>query len=273
MRGRRSPRRRSGKGASQDDIVSVRCPIELVDRDYILSLPDSSIAGDEEYVFKHNLEREALVSLTPTAARRTIMRHRRMDGFPRRVGGRSEEHFEMLARHREKAGATAVAAISYLRAADVARSRYAAAKAAELYRRVLPSSRGAISTTKTSAPGARTPGRRPSVARSQRRGYAPSWRCWRAPGDSVFEQRRGGALSDRAALSSARSPGGGRRHFTAALALVGQAHDERGVAYALEDIGKLHWLKGDYALALEYTLRSLACVARPAIVEASGSPS
>jgi len=31
---------------------------ELVDRDYLLRLPDSTFPGDEEYVFKHNLERE-----------------------------------------------------------------------------------------------------------------------------------------------------------------------------------------------------------------------
>jgi predicted ATPase len=38
---------------------------ELRERDYVLRLPDSTFADDEEYVFKHNLERETLLKLTP----------------------------------------------------------------------------------------------------------------------------------------------------------------------------------------------------------------
>jgi len=33
---------------------------ELVERDYILSMPDSTFPGEQEFVFKHNLEREQL---------------------------------------------------------------------------------------------------------------------------------------------------------------------------------------------------------------------
>ena len=43
----------------------------------------------------------------------------------------------MLARHREKAGAVALAASSYVQAGEAARSRYANAKAAELFARGL----------------------------------------------------------------------------------------------------------------------------------------
>src|SRR5262249_21361993 len=98
-----------------------------------LRLPDSTFAGDEEYVFKHNLEREALVRLTPPAGARR--HHRAIAEWLsfRESHDASEEFLEMLARHREKAGAAALAAVSHRRAGDVARQRYANAKAAELY--------------------------------------------------------------------------------------------------------------------------------------------
>ncbi len=58
-------------GEAADDVVVIRQLLtDLVDRDYVLRLPDSTFAGDEEYVFKHNLEREALVRLTPPASAR-----------------------------------------------------------------------------------------------------------------------------------------------------------------------------------------------------------
>src|SRR5262249_28852379 len=44
---------------------------EMVDRDYILRIPDSSIAGEHEYCFKHNLERELIAKMTePERARK-----------------------------------------------------------------------------------------------------------------------------------------------------------------------------------------------------------
>ena len=58
-------------GEAADDVVVIRQLLtDLVERDYVLRLPDSTFAGDEEYVFKHNLEREALVRLTPPASAR-----------------------------------------------------------------------------------------------------------------------------------------------------------------------------------------------------------
>jgi len=250
------------EGGEPDDIVSVRmCLSELVDRDYVLKLPDSSISGDEEYVFKHNLEREALVALTPSITARQY--HRAIAewlAFRDESAAASEEHLEMLARHREKAGAPAVAAISYLRAGDVARSRYAAAKAAELYAKGLTLFEDSdfddedmrLQALERQGDVLQSLGRNDEAHAAFVAMLAGSWRLGLLSKGGSAHSRIGRLFRARGRLEEAS------RHFTAALALVGQAHDERGVAYALEDIGKLHWLKGDYALALEYTLRSLA---------------
>ncbi|MBV9946742.1 MAG: AAA family ATPase, partial [Myxococcales bacterium] len=122
------------EGGDAADVLSVRQLLaELVERDYVLPLPDSALPGDEEYVFKHNLEREALERLTPPAsARRYHHSVAAWLGFRGNVAT-SEEYLEMLARHREKAGAVALAAASYVRAGEAARSRFANAKAAELF--------------------------------------------------------------------------------------------------------------------------------------------
>jgi len=100
------------EGGEAEDVVLLRQLLgELVERDYVLRLPDSTFAGDEEYVFKHNLEREALVRLTPAESARRY--HRALAEWLsfRRSSDNSEEYLEMLARHREKAGAAALAMI------------------------------------------------------------------------------------------------------------------------------------------------------------------
>ena len=104
---------------------------ELVDRDYVLRLPDSSFPGDEEYVFKHNLERERVSRLTsPSVAKRY---HQAIaDWLEHQADMRiHEEYVAMLAMHREAAGSQRQAAVAYVEAGDVARSRYAFAKAIE----------------------------------------------------------------------------------------------------------------------------------------------
>jgi tetratricopeptide (TPR) repeat protein len=250
------------EGGESDDIISTRmCLAELVDKDYILKLPDSSISGDEEYVFKHNLEREMLVSLTPPGTAR--QHHRAIAewlSFRDESNAASEEHLEMLARHREKSGCVAVAAISYLRAGDVARSRFAVAKAAELYEKGLTLLEGSdfddeemrIQALERHGDVLQSLGRNDQALVSFMDMLARSWRLGLLSKGGAAHSRMGRLYCARGRLDDAS------RHFTAALALMGQAHDERGVAFALEDIGKLRWQRGDYSLALEYTLRSLA---------------
>jgi tetratricopeptide (TPR) repeat protein len=261
-------------GEAADVLVTRQILSNLVERDYLLRLPDSTFAGDEEYVFKHNLEREALERLTASASSRFY--HRAIANwlsFRENIEA-SEEYLEMLGRHREKAGANALAAMAYVKAADVSRSRYANAKAAELYAKGLALLDGEQSASKSrSQPPNPTEeadedlrmralhhygdvlhalGRNEDALRAFTEMLARAWRLdLRSKGGAAHS--RIGRLHRETGLLDQAS-----RHFTAALALFGQSRDERGVGSTLDDIGKLHWLKGDYALALEYTLRGLA---------------
>jgi tetratricopeptide (TPR) repeat protein len=250
------------EGGEAEDVVLVRQLLgDLVERDYVLRLPDSTFAGDEEYVFKHNLEREALVRLTPPAGARRY--HRAIAewlGFRETTDAGSEEYLEMLARHREKAGAIALAASSFVRAGDVARSRYANSKAAELYARGLalleqcdPADEDLrLEALHHTGDVLQSLGRNDEAYRAFVEMLTRAWRLDLRSKGGAAHSRIGRLYRETGRLEDAS------RQLTAALALFGQAQDERGIASTLDDIGKLHWLKGDYPLALEYTLRSLA---------------
>src|SRR6202042_2248518 len=107
------------------DLAQLRAVLkELTERDYVLRLPDSTFAGDEEYVFKHNLEREQLLKLVPGAQQRR--NHQALaEWLAFRDVRTHEEYLGMLARHHELANLRSKAASSYLEAADVAHSHYA----------------------------------------------------------------------------------------------------------------------------------------------------
>jgi tetratricopeptide (TPR) repeat protein len=233
---------------------------ELRDRDYVLRLPDSTFAGDEEYVFKHNLERETLARLTPPAAARAY--HQAIAewlAFKEHVGT-SEEYLTMLARHREKAGRGAQAATAYVAAADVARSQYANAKAAELYATALALLGASKEAGGSEAIGAlhhygdvlQALGRTEDAMRAFRDMLTRAFRLdLRAKGGAAHS-RIGRLYRETGRLDRASA------HLDAALALFQDAEDERGVASTLDDVGKLHWLRGDYPKALEFTEKALA---------------
>jgi tetratricopeptide (TPR) repeat protein len=249
------------EGGESAEVVRVRQLLtELVERDYLLRLPDSTFASDEEYVFKHNLEREALERLTPAASARGY--HRAIAdwlAFRENVDA-SEEYLEMLARHREKAGAISLAAGSYVKAGDVARSRYANAKAAELYAKglaLLDECDHADEDLRLRAlhhdgDVLQSLGRNDEALRAFIEMLTRAWRLDLRSKGGAAHSRIGRLYRETGLLEQAE------RHLTAALALFGESRDERGVGSTLDDVGKLYWLKGDYPLALEYTLRGLA---------------
>jgi tetratricopeptide (TPR) repeat protein/type II secretory pathway predicted ATPase ExeA len=248
-------------GEAADDVLVVRQLLgDLVDRDYVLRLPDSTFTGDEEYVFKHNLEREALVKLTPPASARR--QHRAIAEWLtfRENADNSEEYLEMLARHREKAGAVALAASSYVQAGEAARSRYANAKAAELFGRGLqllelcdPADEDLrLEALHHHGDVLQALGRNDEAYRAFVEMLTRAWRLDLRSKGGAAHSRIGRLYRETGRLDEAS------RQLTAALALFGQAQDEQGTAGTLEDIGRLHWLKGDYALALEYTQRAIA---------------
>jgi len=98
----------------------------LAERDYIMRLPDSTFAEDQEYLFKHRLERNQIAALTnPTDARawHGIIADW-LDGQPETYG--HEEYLELLAEQREKSGALDLAGVAYLAAAECAQTHRAA---------------------------------------------------------------------------------------------------------------------------------------------------
>jgi tetratricopeptide (TPR) repeat protein len=234
--------------------------LELIERDYVLRLPDSTFGGDEEYVFKHNLEREALVKTTPAGARQRY--HAIIAdwlAFKESVTGQ-EEYLAMLAQHREKAASRALAAKAYLEAADAARAHYANAKAAEFYAKGLALIKEGASVD----PGQRLVGLHhfgdvlQSLGRNEEALHA-----FREMLDRSYRldlRAKGGAAHSRIGRLHRET---GRldlasRHLAAALSLFEQAMDDRGIASTVDDLGKLHWLRGDYPRALEFTQRALA---------------
>jgi len=47
---------------------------ELVERDYLLQMPDSTVPGESEYIFKHNLEHDLVLTLVPPERARRYFR-------------------------------------------------------------------------------------------------------------------------------------------------------------------------------------------------------
>jgi tetratricopeptide (TPR) repeat protein len=242
-----------------EDLAALRALLrELTDRDYILRLPDSTFAGDEEYVFKHNLEREQLLKFVPGAQQRR--NHQALAEWLAFRDVRShEEYLGMLARHLELATLRSKAAASYLEAADVARAHYANAKAAEYYEKGLSLVRdGAevgtevyLSALHHSGDVLQVLGRNADALSSFREMLTRAFRLDLRGKGGAAHSRIGRLYREQGELADAS------RHLDAALKLFEEAGDERGIAGAVDDIGKLHWLRGDYPMALEYTQKGL----------------
>ena len=249
------------RGAGEKDIAPLRTILqELRERDYLLVLPDSTFAGDEEFAFKHNLEREKLVKLTAQSVARK--RHGALaDWLSFKDNVRShEEYVAMLARHREKAGRLSQAADSWLDAADVARSRYANARAAEYYARAfdLQKNKGAELDADATMRALhhygdvlQALGRNDEALSSFREMLTYAYRLdLRAKGGAAHS-RIGRLHREMGRLDKAKE------HLQAALVLFEASADERGIASTIDDLGKLAWLRGDYDEALEQTQRAL----------------
>ena len=98
----------------------------LADRDYLLPLDsdDSSIPGDVEVVFKHNLERELIVRSTePSKLARYYLSAAQW--LESKLAVLRDEQLEFLANLYEKGGDARRAARCYLQGGDRARARYA----------------------------------------------------------------------------------------------------------------------------------------------------
>ena len=232
---------------------------ELKDRDYILTLPDSTFPDDEEYAFKHNLEREKLLKLLPRAQAKRF--HKAIaDWLSFKPHVRThEEYMGMLARHQERAGLVVQSAATYLDAADLARERYANTKAAEYYVKGLTLLReGAEGSTEQQLRALhhygdvlQVLGKNDEALDCFNEMLVRAYRLNLKAKGGAAHGRIGRLFRDTGRLEEAHV------QFDAALALFEEGGDERGIASTVDDIGKLHWLRGAYQKALEATQRAL----------------
>ncbi|MCU0681367.1 MAG: tetratricopeptide repeat protein [Polyangiaceae bacterium] len=253
--GAEAPELWTGEGG--DDVARLRRTLdELVERDYVLQLPDATFAGDTEYVFKHNKEREKIARLpAPAEARRW---HGALaDWLEHHPQVRShEEHVGMLARHCELAGRAGRAAYAYLEAGDVARAQYAYQKAADYY-----------------AKGLALLGEGNAVRRVRALYNAGDVLAHLGRADEAFERfvemralayrldllPEGGRAHHR--IGRARREAGeleqAERHLAAGLSLFERAVDEAGIASTLDEVGTLHWVRGEHRRALREIGRAM----------------
>jgi tetratricopeptide (TPR) repeat protein len=231
---------------TEADVEEILDALEgLVERDYILKLPDSTFPGSDEYAFKHNREREGIQKRIKKSAEKRY-HHGIADWMEHQASLRqSEEYVAMLAEHREKAGDALRAGLAYIDAGDVARERYASSRASEYYQKGL----GLLGE---SFPGRRIDalhhygdvlqlsGRFEDALAAFREMLTLAYRLDRKSKGGAAHNRIGRAYRETGALEDAS------RHLHTGMALFAAVDDERGVASSIDDIGKLHWLKGEY---------------------------
>ena len=232
---------------------------ELKERDYILTLPDSTFPEDEEFAFKHNLERETLLKLLPKGQARRF--HKAIaDWLSFKPHVRThEEYMGQLARHQENAGLVVQAAATYLDAAHLARERYANAKASEYYIKGLGILRdGAEGSTEQQLRALhhygdvlQVLGKNDEALDAFNEMLVRAYRLNLKSKGGAAHARIGRLYRDTGRLDDAQ------QHLESALVLFEDSSDERGIASTVDDVGKLYWLRGDYPKALESTQRSL----------------
>lgn len=223
---------------------------ELEARDYVLRIPDSSLGDDEEWIFKHNLERETLEALVAPATAREW--HLMLaEWLELRAGERAEEQLDLLAWHYERGDRPLRAARCFLASADKARSRYAHEKAASQYARGLELLGEYDIGLRLEAHHhlgdvLGVLGRIEESHAHFRYMLSLSWRLNLRGKGGAAHNRMGRLFRDAGQLDLAM------RHLGTGLALFQAAQDERGIASSLDDIGKVHWLRGNYESALRF---------------------
>lgn len=242
-------------GGSADLAPHIRDVIGgLVQRDYIMEVPDATFEGDQEFIFKHNLERDMIRRMTsPTK----LNRYHGLIGewLAYRIHGREDE-LEMLAEHHARGGSKPKAAASYFQAANHARERYANAKAVEYYRRALQHLDPADMVTRFEAlhnlgDVLQNLGRMDDALQCFEEMRRIAWRLDMRRKGGVAHNRIGRVLRELGRLDEAL------RHLGTGHVLFSMAEDHRGVASSLDDIGKVHWRRGEYKVALQQMQKAI----------------
>ena len=240
-----------------EDVTRVRRLLSgLVERDYLLRLPDSAFADEEEYIFKHNREREKIAELTTTGALRRY--HQTIADFlSQKDAVRSqEEYLAVLGRHLELAGCLTRAAFTFLEAGNVAREHFAAKKAHEYYQKGLSllgsdDARRRIDALHNMGDVLLLLGRTDEALATFREMLELSFRLALHGKGGAAHNRMGRVHRDTGSLALAQE------HLETALTLFERAGDTRGIAACHDDIGKLLWMRGEYEMALDEQRRGL----------------
>ncbi len=231
---------------------------ELVERDYLLKMPDSTVPGDAEYAFKHNLEHDLVTKLIPPERARRYHRVAAewLETKLPPLAEQSAEQLDFQASLYEQGGNKVRAAAAYLAAADKARARFANDSAAGLYEKGLELYEGDDAIGRTDAlhnygDVLHRAGRTKEALAAFQNMLSCAWR--------LDHHAKAGAAHGRIARVH-RSLGEyspAEVHLQKALELFRQAGDTRGLAAVEDDIGRVAFLRGDYAMALERHGRSL----------------
>ena len=234
------------------DLISI-----LADRDYLLPLDpdDSSIPGDVEVVFKHNLERELIVRSTEgkKLARYYLSAAQWLEA---KLLSLRDEQLEFLATLYERGGDTRRAARCYLQGGDRARARYAADEARNLYEKGLAMLGEADAPARMDAlhnlgDVLEQSGKSDEAAVYFKEMLQLAWRY-----DNL---NKAGAAYSRIARGQRRvgQYDAAMNHLRRAHELFERSRDQRGIASTLDDMGRVNWLRGAFSQALEFHRQAL----------------
>ncbi len=228
---------------------------DLAERDFVMELPGSSVPGEREYAFRHNLERERLAAMAPAELRRRSMRIV-AEWLAARLDEPDEAQREMLVQAYEAGGVPELAARHALVVARRARARYANRKAAEFFRRALDLMGEEDPVTRLTA--LHDYGDVLQVE-GDNEGALAAFRAMLELAYRLDLKRKGGVAHNRIGrlYRSVGRLGEAMRHLGTAQALFEAAGDERGIASTLDDIGKVHWMRGDYEKAERFVRMAL----------------
>lgn len=228
---------------------------DLVQRDFLILLPDSNIAGAIEYAFKNNMERKLISSMVPPERQRQYHIFA-AQWLETRLVERSEAQLEDLAGHYDKGGNRRRAAFCYVYAGDKARSRYANKQAAIFYRQgvkllKLDDALSKIDALHNLGDVCSVLGHNEEALEHFTEMLHFAW---------LLDHRIKGASAHRRLGQVQGTLGEYERamtHLENAKRLFQLAGDTMGVAATFDDVGKLAWLKGEYDQALEYHRQAL----------------
>lgn len=234
------------------DLISI-----LADRDYLLPLDgdDSSIPGDIEVVFKHNLERELISrSIDPgKLARYYLVAAQWLES---KLSALRDEQLEFLAGLYERGGDRRRAARCYLQGADRARARYSPEEARNLYEKGLAMLGEADAPARLDAlhnlgDVLEQAGKSDDAETYFSEMLQLAWRY-----DNL---NKAGAAYSRLARRDRRlgKYDSAMEHLRRAHELFERSRDDRGIASTLDDMGRVHWLRGGYSQALDFHRQAL----------------